>query len=203
MNKVYRLNRDHLSFSLSWPTCPVSLILTLPLAQLNPQHTIPTLVDNGFCLWESRAIQIYLVEKYGKGDALYPKDPKKRAVVNQRLFFDQGTLYQRFTEYYHPQLFLKQKADQERFQKMNEGLELLNTFLTSPFVAGDCLTIADLCIYATISSYDAAKVDLTRFPNVTRWLSKLRKEAPGAELNEAGLEDFKAFLARFVQEPSE
>jgi glutathione S-transferase len=64
--------------------------------QINPQHTIPTLDDNGFALWESRAILSYLVEKYGKDDSLYPKDVKARAVVNQRLYFDLGTLYQRF-----------------------------------------------------------------------------------------------------------
>lgn len=42
----------------------------------------------------------YLADQYGKNDSLYPKDAKKRAVVNQRLFFDLGTLYQAFSAYY-------------------------------------------------------------------------------------------------------
>jgi hypothetical protein len=42
----------------------------------------------------------YLVEQYAKDDSLYPKDPKKRAVVNHKLYFNTTTLYQRFLNYY-------------------------------------------------------------------------------------------------------
>lgn len=56
--------------------------------KLNPLHTIPTIQDGDFVLWDSHAINCYLVDKYGKDDSFYPKDLQKRAVVDQRLYFD-------------------------------------------------------------------------------------------------------------------
>ena len=73
--------------------------------RINPQHNIPTIVDDGFALNESRAICGYLVQKYGKDDSLYPKDPKKRAIVDQRLYFDMGVFYQSFAKVYVIHLF--------------------------------------------------------------------------------------------------
>lgn len=62
---------------------------------MNPQHTIPTLADEDFIIWDSHAIAGYLVGKYSSDDSLYPKEPKKRALVDQRLHFDSGILFPR------------------------------------------------------------------------------------------------------------
>lgn len=35
----------------------------------------------------------YLVDKYAKNDSLYPKDPKQRGIVDERLYFDLTRLY--------------------------------------------------------------------------------------------------------------
>ncbi|EAT41615.1 AAEL006764-PA, partial [Aedes aegypti] len=138
-----------------------------------------TLVDNGFSLREFRAIIAYPVEKYGKDDKLYLKDREPAAVLRQG--------YQRFVDY--PQVFAKQSVlDNEK--KMLDALEFLYKFLKdSKHVAGDKLTIADLSILATVS-YEGVKVDLSKYPNVASWYDRLRKETPGAAINEAGCKEF-------------
>ncbi|KAL1505845.1 hypothetical protein ABEB36_005308 [Hypothenemus hampei] len=171
--------------------------LTPEFVKLNPQHTIPTLSDNGFNLWESRAIITYLVNQYGKDDSLYPKDPKKRALVDQRLYFDIGTLYARFADYYYPVIFGSDTYKPDKLEKINDGMKFLDTFLEgNKYVAGDNLTVADLSIVATISTYEAVDYDLSPYKNITRWYANLKATVPGyKEANQKGLDDFKALVA--------
>jgi len=167
--------------------------MTPEFLAMNPQHTIPTMNDNGFCLWESRAIMAYLVNQYGKDDSLYPKDPKKRAVVDQRLYFDVSTLYARFGDLYYPFMFGKAPLEQEKIDKLNDALGFLDTFLAkSEFAAGDCLTIADLTLIASITTIEAARVDLSKYKNIQRWMAKVKTTAPGYdETDGKGSADFK------------
>ncbi|KAL5277830.1 GstD1.2 family protein [Megaselia abdita] len=162
---------------------------------INPQHTIPTLVDDGFALWESRSILTYLVDKYGRNDTLYPKDVKKRAVVNQRLYFDAGVLYQRFGDYFYPQIMAKAPADPEKLKKLEEALGFLNTFLEGQsYVAGDNLTIADLSIFASVSTFYSAGIDGKAYSNVEKWYKLMESTAPGREADKQCLEEFKKWF---------
>lgn len=168
--------------------------------KLNPQHTIPTLVDNGFALWESRAILGYLVDKYAKTDTLYPKDPQKRALVNQRLFFDIGTLHQRFAAYYIPIMRQGQPPNPELFKSVEEALEYLDGFLAkTKFVAGDEPTIADYSLIAGYSTIITGGHDFSRFKNITRWYES-RSTLPGIEANEEGLVAMKAIVEKMKSE---
>ena len=42
----------------------------------------------------SRAVMTYLINKYGQDASLYPADPQQRGTIDQRLYFDIGTLYE-------------------------------------------------------------------------------------------------------------
>lgn len=166
--------------------------MTPAYLKMNPQHTIPTINDNGFSLWESRAIQQYLADKYGKNDDLYPKDVAKRAVVHQRLYFDMGTLYLRFGEIYYPMMFGGAPKDAEKVKKFDEALGFLDGFLSeSKWAAGDKLTIADHSLVASISTADAVGHDLSKFPNIVRWYAECKKTMVGyEEANAAGAKGF-------------
>lgn len=156
--------------------------LTPEFIKLNPQHTIPTVNDNGFSLWESRAIMTYLADQYGKNDSIYPKDTKKRAMVDQRLYFDLGTLYGRFADYYYPVVFGGASYDPEKLKKCEEAMKFFDTFLeNSEYAAGNNLTLADLTLVATVSTYEVMDFDLSPYKNVTKWLAKIKKTAPGYE----------------------
>jgi len=84
--------------------------------KINPMHSAPTINDNGFVLFESRAIIIYLQEKYGRNDSLYPKDPKARGIINQRLFFDAQSLFPPLAAYFWPFVLFGKTADPEKFK---------------------------------------------------------------------------------------
>ena len=43
---------------------------------LNPRHQVPTIVDEGFALWESTVILEYLDDRFDSGVKLYPGDAR-------------------------------------------------------------------------------------------------------------------------------
>lgn len=169
---------------------------------LNPMHTVPTLVDDGLILIESKAIIIYLAEKYGKlDDPLYPSDLQRRAVVNQRLIFDEANLHNSFTNYYYPRFFGGATSfEEDNFKKIEKALVLLEKYLDGNwFAAGDTFTIADIAIVATISSYvhpDGFRLGKD-YPNITKWFHKCKVVTPGYNLNVEDLRDFKQFFVLF------
>ncbi|CAI6367957.1 unnamed protein product [Macrosiphum euphorbiae] len=180
---------------------PVDLVtkehLKPEFVAINPQHTLPTLVKDDFVLWESRAIMVYLVETFGKeDDPLFPKDTEKQALINQRLQFDMGTLYQAFIDQYINWFFGYSKKTEKKEKILQEAIGFLDTFLkNSDWVAGDSLTLADISLAASISTFEVSGIDLNKHGNVSKWLQRCKDKMVGyKEINQVGLERFKTIV---------
>ncbi|XP_050323478.1 glutathione S-transferase D7 isoform X2 [Bactrocera neohumeralis] len=143
--------------------------------QLNPQHCIPTINDEGLVLWESRAILQYLAAAYGKDDTLYPKDVRVRAMVDQRIQFDLGTLYARMYDYYIPTALWSAPLDESKKARLAEAFDWFNSTLKGQeFAAADHFTIADLTLLVTVSQCEAFGFAVDSYNRVKHWLQRCK-----------------------------
>jgi glutathione S-transferase len=161
--------------------------------KMNPTHTVPTVVDNGFVLWEPQAIMRYLCNQYSRETPLYPKEPKRRAIVDRWLDFDR-TLNEVVKD-----LILAKEVIPGKFpveEKMIEYKKLMRVFDRmvghQHYVNGEHLTIADLALVATIQKIHVFRFDLNEFQNIWRYFTAIRTELPYFdEINDYTKEEVK------------
>jgi len=168
--------------------------------KMNPQHTIPLFVDqDGTTVWDSHAILAYLVGKYGKDDSLYPKDLKKRAVVDQRLHFDSGNLFSNLRAIVFPMWSMGEKGPSERQAKtVCDQYDFLNKFLAGKaWMAGNELTIADFSIISSVSSLlHIVPID-AKYTDLLAWIKRC-EQLPYYEANGKGAKGFGEFVKPWV-----
>ncbi|MEY2943994.1 MAG: hypothetical protein RLY97_2008 [Pseudomonadota bacterium] len=137
---------------------------------LNPNGRIPALVDDGFALFESGAIMIYLAEKTGK---FLPSDVQGRSRVIQWLMFQmsavgpmmgQANVFLRyFPEKIQPAIDRYQREVTRLFGVMDAQLA------SHEYIAGD-YSIADMALWPWVSGHDWSGVSLDGFDHLQRWL---------------------------------
>uniref|UniRef100_A0A182PYY4 glutathione transferase n=1 Tax=Anopheles epiroticus TaxID=199890 RepID=A0A182PYY4_9DIPT len=165
--------------------------------QINPQHTVPTLVVDGVAICEPGAILIFLAEQYAPaGSTYYPPDPLRRAIVNQRLLFECGTLYKCIFVYYSPVVLERATPVESDRQKLDEAVGVLDAFLRhAAFVAGDCLTVADYSLVCTVSMLVVLKYELAPYAAVRRWYERCKEVIGGyTELTQRAVTMFQRWM---------
>lgn len=163
---------------------------------MNPTHTVPTIKDGDFVLYESRAVASYIMNKYCKDPKMVPQDTETKALVEARLYFDMGCLYKKFGDMVYPLLFAGVKPGEKEIEGLKEMLGIFDKYVAGGFVAGtDCLTVADLSLVATYSSIVATEcIDLSEYKNANAWLEKCKGLIPNYEkANGEGAAKFGAF----------
>ena len=162
--------------------------------RINPQQVVPTIVEDDFVLWESRAILKYLVLKYAPNSSLYPQDLKKRAKIDQIMDFDIGTLYTSLGKFLVPILYGK-APDAEGERQFRNNLPILEDLLVHDYVCGSELTIADISIVAGLSFADTVLFDFSPWPKIIRWKERLREKIVNyAEINDEVMKGFIQYM---------
>jgi glutathione S-transferase len=147
---------------------------------LNPNGLVPTIVDDGFVLWESSAIVRYLAAKHAAG-SLWPGDLKTRAEADRWMDWKTTTFWPAMRG-----LFLglvrtapdkrDARAIEESRLKTAEVLGLLDAHLkTYPFVAGNAFTMGDIPLGCGIWRWMALPIERPALPNVQRWFDALAR----------------------------
>ncbi|KAJ7800582.1 glutathione S-transferase [Mycena olivaceomarginata] len=147
-----------------------------------PFGQIPYIDDNGFILYESRAICRYIAAKYPESN-LIPTDPKKNALFEQAA----SSEYANFetiaggiiTEVWGKRT-MGLKEDQAvidaKILALDAKLNAYNAILgKTKYLAGDEITLADLfhLPHAPIIGEHAKTDIMVRKPNVARWYKDL------------------------------
>lgn len=138
---------------------PVDLLnkkehLSEEFLKINPSHSVPFLKDGDFVIFESRAIAQYLVESQQPESQLLGRFPKKRALINQFLQFDQGKLFPAVAGLYIPVLrrYVTIVSDEMK-QAIVDAVTTLNDYLKKGYwVAGENVSIADFSILSSLST---------------------------------------------------
>lgn len=114
------------------------------------------------------------MNRYAPGHAIYPTDPQLRALIDARLNFDIGTLYNNIGKAVFAPAFQGREAPEEDVRTLDEKLTLLNGFLANGYVAGKTVSVADFSIYGSLTLVVAmGSHDLTPFKNIINWFNKI------------------------------
>lgn len=137
-----------------------------------------------------------MLNQYAVDDSLYPKDPKKRAIIDQRLHFDNAILFGSLRETMVPVIYDGEKTLRpENVDKIKSGYDFIESFFTGPWLAGDSLTLADICCVATISSLnEVIPIDKKQYPKLTAWFEECSKQEFYKKANVPGLLLFREMV---------
>jgi GST-like protein len=142
--------------------------------KINPNGRIPAIVDEGFAVFESGAILIWLAEKTGK---FLPVDPKGRSTVIQWLMWQMSGLgpmmgqlnvFKRYFPEYIPAAIDRYERESYRlFAVMEERLA------ASHYLGGDEFTIADIACWPWVRAYEWPGLTLGGHPHLKAWTHRI------------------------------
>lgn len=149
-----------------------------PHVALHPFAMIPVLEDDGFVLYESRAILRYLDRRL-PGPSLVPSDSRAVARMDQWLSVDQSYVAPHMSALVGERVVkthLRAAPDAAKVAAAEDGLRralavIDRALAESRFLAGEALTLADISLMPYVAALPivGASALVGGAPNVARW----------------------------------
>lgn len=141
---------------------------------VNPAGAVPAIVDDGFALSESLAINLYLTKKYGGGGEhpLYPQTIEGEANVWRWTLWAQSHL-EPWVQRDALLADLRTAIAGHALRMIDRSLGVLDATLGQrQWLGAEHFTVADLNVAAVLSPSRAAHIDFTKRPHVRDWLTR-------------------------------
>lgn len=148
---------------------------TAEYLRLNPNARIPTLVDGDVVLWESMAINLYLAQKYD--GPMQCTNPEVLGLAAQWSFWAMLEIKHLLLHLLeHRALLVEFARDPSAIERnellLKKPLGVLNDALAGrDYLAGTSFTVADLNVASILVWAKMARLDLSAYPDLTRWLN--------------------------------
>lgn len=127
--------------------------------EINPFGKVPAIIDNGFTIWESGAILLYLAEKY----SAHPTSIEQRAEWAQWTLFANATL--------GPGIFVASNREREETRL----LAPIDQRLTQqPYLIGNHFSVADVAVGSILAYMPIMlKLDFSDYSSIKQYLQRL------------------------------
>jgi len=150
---------------------------------LNPNATIPVLVDQDLVLWQSNTIIRYLANQYA-GHALYPTEAKQRARIDQ--WIDWQGIELNNSWMYALLHIIRNSPDHQDPQQVEQSIQAWNKYMqildqqlekTGAYVVGEDFSLADIVIGLSVQRWYLTPFDKPDCLHVKRYYALLSQRA--------------------------
>jgi glutathione S-transferase len=150
---------------------------------MNPNGLVPTIVEDGFVLWESNAIVRYLAAKFGAKSGLYPEDLRERAAGERWMDWQLSVMNPAMRPVFWGYVRTKpEDRDEAALAKqigtLGAKFRMMDDHLAGhPFMAGDRFTVGDIPVGIAVHRWFEMPIPRIDLPNLARFHARL-KERP-------------------------
>ena len=158
---------------------------------MNPNSVVPTIIDDGFVLWESNTIVRYLAARHGD-DTIYPADLQARALTERWMDW-QMFINPAMTAVFWGLIRTKPEDRDEAAiaagrDRLSGAMAILDRYVgEKAYVVGDHFTIGDIPVGIATYRWFELPIEREDYPNLKRWYDRLAARPGFAEHIAIGL----------------